>query len=107
MSFCNRCYVNHSKDSGDCSSLPTSVEDEAKNKQEFQIPKLLVEIGDFEKDLEEKNIKSRIYSEELQIQCDSKCEEFRQNCDEAIKKMRRALSRRCYIPKYTERSENL
>ena len=50
---------------------------------------------DFEKDLEEKNIKSRIYSEKLKEQCDSKCEEFRQNCDNAIKKMRKETQEMC------------
>ena len=73
--LCDTCYKNHLKDSGDCSSLlPISVKKEALNKQKSQIPKLLKEIGDFEKDQKERNIKSRIYSEELQKQCDLKCE---------------------------------
>ena len=87
--LCDTCYKNHLKDSGDCSSLlPISVKKEALNKQKSQIPKLLKEIGDFEKDQEERNIKSQIYCEELQKQCDLKCEEFWQNYDDAVDKMR-------------------
>ena len=94
--LCDTCYKNHLKDSGDCSSLlPISVKKEAKNKQESQIPKLLVEIGDFEKDLEEKNIKSRNYCEELKKQCDLKCEEFWQNYDDTIDKMREKTLEMC------------
>ena len=94
--LCDTCYKNHLKDSGDCSSLlPISVKKEAKNKQESQIPKLLVEIGDFEKDLEEKNIKSRNYCEELKKQCDLKCEEFWQNYDDTIDKMREKTHEMC------------
>ena len=94
--LCDTCYKNHLKDSGDCSFLlPISVKKEAKNKQESQIPKLLKEIGDFEKDLEERIIKSRNYCEELQKQCDLKCEEFWQNCDDTIDKMREKTQEMC------------
>ena len=93
--LCETCYVNHLEDSGDCSSLPISVKKEALNKQESQIPKLLKEIGDFEKDQKERNIKSRIYSEELQKQCDLKCEEFWQNYEDAIDKMREKTLEMC------------
>ena len=94
--LCDTCYKNHLKDSGDCSSLlPISVKKEVKNKQKSQIPKLLVEIGDFEKDLEEKNIKSRNYCEELKKQCDLKCEEFWQNYDDTIDKMREKTHEMC------------
>ena len=94
--LCDTCYKNHLKDSGDYSSLlPISVKKEAFNKQESQIPKLLKEIGDFEKDLEEKNIKSRNCCEELKKQCDLKCEEFWQNCDDTIDKMREKTHEMC------------
>ena len=93
--LCDTCYVNHLKDSGDCSSLPISVKKEALNKQESQIPKLLKEIGDFEKDQKERNIKSRNYCEELQKQCDLKCEEFWQNYDDTIDKMREKTHEMC------------
>ena len=45
--LCDTCYMNHLKDSGNCSSLPISVKKEALNTQKSQIPKLLKEIGDF------------------------------------------------------------
>ena len=94
--LCDTCYVNHSEYSGDCSSLlPISVKEEAKNKQESQIPKLLEEIGDFEKDQKKKNIKLRIYSEELKKQCDLKCKEFWQNYDDTIDKMREKTHEMC------------
>ena len=95
--LCDTCYMDHLKDPGDCSPLPISVEEEeeAKNKQKSQIPKLLVEIGDFEKDLKGKNIKSRIYCEELQKQCELKCEEFWQNYNDTFDKMREKTHEMC------------
>ena len=93
--LCDTCYMNHLKDPGDCSPLPISVEEEAKNKQNSQIPKLLIEIGYFEKDLEGKKFKSRNYCEELQKQCELKCEEFWQNYNDTFDKMREKTHEMC------------
>ena len=90
--LCDTCYRNHLKD--DCSSLRISVKKEALNKQESQIPKLLKEIDNFEKDQKERNIKSQIYIGELKKQCDLKCEEFWQNYD-TIDKMREKTHEMC------------
>ena len=60
MSFCYTCYMRHLENSGDCSSLPMSVREEALKKLKDQGPTLLEEIKGLEKNLEERKEKSRI-----------------------------------------------
>ena len=93
--LCDTCYMKHLEYSGDCSSLLILVKEEALNKRKSQIPKLLQEIDDLKNDLEERNNKSRNYSEELQKQCDLKCKEFWQNYKDTINKMREKTQKMC------------
>ena len=81
-SFCYTCYMRHLENSGDCSSLPMSVREEALKKLKDQGPTLLREIKDLEKNLKEKKEKSRISNEDLEKQCHLKCEKLWQNFEE-------------------------
>ena len=103
--LCDACYTHHLKDSGDCSSCAMSVREEALNKQESQIPKLLLEIHDFEKDLEERREKKRNYNEELEKQCDLKCKELWQNYEDAIMEMKEKTNKLCDELRWTTKDQ--
>ena len=95
MCFCDTCYSKHLKDSDDCSSRPVSVKEEALKKQKSQGPTLLQEIQHLENDLLERNIKSRSYSELLEKECNSKCEELWQNNDSLIEELKEKTHEMC------------
>ena len=94
-SFCYTCYMRHLENSGDCSSLPMSVREEALKKLKDEGPTLLKEIKDFERNLEEKKEKSRIYSEELEKECNLKCEKLWQNFEDLIEEFREKTHEMC------------
>ena len=94
-SFCYTCYMRHLENSGDCSSLPMSMREEALKKLKDQGPTLLREIKDLEKNLEEKKEKSRISSEDLEKQCHFKCETLWQNFEDLIKELREKTHEMC------------
>ena len=94
-SFCYTCYMRHLENSGDCSSLPMSVREEALKKLKDEGPTLLKEINDLEKNLEEKKEKSRIYSEELEKECNLKCEKLWQNFEDWIEEFREKTHEMC------------
>ena len=94
-SFCYICYMRHLENSGDCSSLPMSVREEALKKLKDPGPTLLKEIKDFERNLEEKKEKSRIYSEELEKECNLKCEKLWQNFEDLIEEFREKTHEMC------------
>ena len=94
-SFCYTCYMRHLENSGDCSSLPISVREEALKKLKDEGPTLLKEIKDFERNLEEKKEKSRIYSEELEKECNLKCEKLWQNFEDLIEEFREKTHEMC------------
>ena len=93
--LCDTCYISHLKDSGHCSSHPLSVKEEALKKRNSQGLTLLREIHDLEKDLEEKCIKSRIYHEELEKQCDLECKKLWQNHDNLIEGLKVKTQKMC------------
>ena len=93
--LCDTCYISHLKDSGHCSSHPLSVREEALKKRKSHGPTLLREIHDLEKDLEGKSIKSRIYSEELERQCDLECKKLWQNYNNIIEGLKEKTQEIC------------
>ena len=93
--FCDVCYTTHLEHSRGCSSRPLSVSEEALKKQTFQGPSLLQEINNMEKNLREKNEKSRIYCKQLKEQCDLKCEELWQNYEDIIDELREKTHEMC------------
>ena len=94
-SFCYTCYMRHLENSGDCSSLPMSVREEALRKLKDEGPTLLKEIKDFKKDLEERKEKSRISCEDLEKQCNLKCEKLWQNYEDLIEELREKTHKMC------------
>ena len=94
-SFCYTCYMKHLKNSGNCSSRPMSVMEEALKKLKDEGPTLLREIKDLEKNLEEKKEKSRISNEYLEKQCHFKCEKLWQNYEDLIKELRKKTHEMC------------
>ena len=93
--LCDTCYISHLKDSGHCSSHPLSVREEALKKRKSHGPTLLREIHDLERDLEEKCMKSRIYSEELEKQCDLECKKLWQNYNNIIEGLKEKTQEMC------------
>ena len=95
MCLCDTCYTRHVNDSGDCSSHPMSVREEALKKLKDEGPTLLKQIEDLEKNLEERKEKSRFSSENLEKESNLQCEKLWQNYKELIEELKEKTHKMC------------